>query len=52
MATEVSRGSEEAVEQLQSARGLADSHLCRKMEPGDGRGAVEARRGWAGQGAL
>lgn len=36
-----------------SLRGeLADSHLCRKMEPGDGRGEVEARRGWAGQGAL
>lgn len=32
--------------------GLADSHLGRKMEPGDGCGAVEARRGWAGQGAL
>lgn len=32
--------------------GLADSHLCRKREPGDGCGAVEARRGWAGQGAL
>ncbi len=25
--------------------GLADSHLCRKMEPGDGCGAVERGEG-------
>lgn len=47
MATEVSRGSEEAVDSCSLRGGLADSHLCRKREPGDGCGAVEARRRWA-----